>query len=81
MRSQPEKPERTKAATAPATVSGEQCRDTTGQMAGKVGNAKTRKSGDLPSNQNRNSGGVSGQVVSSLNLPDQCPGQRAEGAV
>jgi len=60
------KPERTKAATAPATVSGEQCRNTTGRKAGKVGKAMTRKSGDLPSNQNRNSGGVSGQVVSTL---------------
>lgn len=49
MRSNPAMPERTKAATAPATVSGEQCRNTTGRKTGKVGKAMTRKSGDLPS--------------------------------
>ena len=53
--------DRTNAATAPATVSGEQCRITTGQTAGKVGKAETRKSGDLPSEPKPNSGGVPGQ--------------------
>ncbi|WP_302479303.1 hypothetical protein [Ruegeria arenilitoris] len=40
----------------------------------------TRKSGDLPSKQNRNSGGVSGQVVSTLSHLFYAPVLRAEGA-
>lgn len=38
------------ATTAPATVSGEHDPDTTGHLAGKVGHAATRESGDQPDN-------------------------------